>query len=283
MNLLKFVNETIANSTALIRGRHSFSDKIKIWAAYAKLTFKLTINRIFKIRDETLLGLKVSGFNYILIRFLFGEIFLRDEYFFITKKKNPVILDCGANIGVATLYFKWIYPGSKIYSFEPDKETFSLLEKNIKQNSLSDVSCFNSALSDRNGKLDFFIDKKNSGLLGMSTKAERHYKDRVVVDSIKLSHFLKTKLKEKEVDFLKMDVEGEEIKVIKDLVKNNMLKKIKEGVIEYHHKFVNHRSELGAFLSMFEKQGFEYQISTSCVPISSKGKFQDVLIYFYRS
>jgi hypothetical protein len=37
---------------------------------------------------------------------------------FKTDSRNPIIIDCGANIGVATIYFKRLYPDSRILSFE---------------------------------------------------------------------------------------------------------------------------------------------------------------------
>src|SRR5687768_11770928 len=36
----------------------------------------------------------------------YGEIFGNEIYRFSTEKKDPLIIDCGANIGLGTLYFK---------------------------------------------------------------------------------------------------------------------------------------------------------------------------------
>jgi FkbM family methyltransferase len=69
-----------------------------------------------------------------------------------------VILDCGANIGMATLFFKWLYPNARIDAFEPDPKTFQLLENNVKQNHLTNVATHNCALWDIDGKIDFFVD-----------------------------------------------------------------------------------------------------------------------------
>jgi FkbM family methyltransferase len=60
-------------------------------------------------------------------------------------------LDCGANIGLATLFFKRLYPESEIHAFEPDPETFKMLRRNVEQNSLSYVYLYNVALSDQQG------------------------------------------------------------------------------------------------------------------------------------
>lgn len=70
-----------------------------------------------------LLGFLVSYLGEKQFRYLLWEIFIRGEYFFETEKTAPVILDCGANIGLATLFFKRIYPKARITCGEADPTT----------------------------------------------------------------------------------------------------------------------------------------------------------------
>lgn len=88
-----------------------------------------TINKITKLKKENIFGFKIEAFDYDTIRFLFEEIFYKNEYFIKLDNRPPIIFDCGANIGMATIYFKWLYPDSIIYAFEPDKQTFKILKK----------------------------------------------------------------------------------------------------------------------------------------------------------
>src|ERR1019366_9032856 len=44
-----------------------------------------------------------------------------------------IILDCGANIGITSLFFAAQYPNARIYSIEPDPNNFVLLERNARQ------------------------------------------------------------------------------------------------------------------------------------------------------
>ena len=62
---------------------------------------------------------------------------------------------------VSILFFKKLYPQAKIIAFEPNLETFKLLELNIKQNDLRDVDLVNAAVSDRTGEIDFYITKED--------------------------------------------------------------------------------------------------------------------------
>jgi len=174
-----------------------------------------------------------------------------------------------------------LYPKSEIYAFEPDRNTYELLKKNVSQNKLKDVHLFNTAISDRDGKIDFFIDLNNPGALIMSTKQERMPKEKITADCISLSSLIKEK-KIEQIDFIKMDIEGSEREVIEDLDKNYLLQTVKEFVIEYHHKVGKQKSNLSSFLRIFEKNGFEYQIDTRCSPINSINKFQDILLYLYK-
>lgn len=77
-----------------------------------------------------------------LLRFA-GDIFvlyevLCDKCYFIppsllAPEKVRVILDCGANIGITSLFFAARHPNARIYSIEPDPNNFVLLERNTRQ------------------------------------------------------------------------------------------------------------------------------------------------------
>ena len=282
MALIGIIYGGLNNFAYLVKSKHSFKNKLRILLTLTRINFKfLFLSKLFKLKKERIFGYKINAFNYDTIRFLFEEIFYRNEYLFNSKNKKPIIFDCGANIGFATIFFKWLYPESEIYAFEPDKKTFEILKKNISQNKLKNVHLFNSAISDKNGNIDFFIDSKSPGSLVMSTKRERMPKDKITVDCLSLSSLIKNKNLSK-IDYVKMDIEGSENEVIQDLNKNHQLKNIAKFSIEYHHKITGHKSQLSKFLQIFENNGFEYQIDARCIPINAEDKVQDVLLYIYR-
>lgn len=100
---------------------------------------------------EQLFGFDIHFFMPHLFLFGFYEIFFRDIYFFSADNQTPFILDCGANIGLATLYFKMLYPQSNIIAFEPSPNCFTLLTKNITANKLAGVTAINKAVSNKKG------------------------------------------------------------------------------------------------------------------------------------
>ncbi len=57
----------------------------------------------------------------------FEEIFEQEIYQFNPRTEKPLIIDCGANIGLATIYFKQQYKKSKVLAFEPDPEILVVL------------------------------------------------------------------------------------------------------------------------------------------------------------
>lgn len=268
---------TLSNSLSyLYKINIDKNKKIKVIFEFLRLNLK---KAFFNSKKEKVLGFIINTFNLNSLWFLFNEIFLKQEYFFESKKKNPLIVDCGANIGVATLYFKWLYPESKIYSFEADVETSELLKKNVIENNLNNVFVFNNAVSNKNSTISFFIDQTEKGSLHMSTNKNRikNVKE-IKIKSIDFSEFIKDKI----VDFLKIDIEGEEKNVFKKMDNDKTINNIKQMIIEYHHKIDGKKSEMSEFLNILEKNGFEYQIDCHIKPISSKETFQDILIHAYK-
>jgi predicted O-methyltransferase YrrM len=61
-------------------------------------------------------------------------IFLKAKiYRFNSLITKPLILDCGANVGVSVLYFKRLYPDAEIIAFEPDEDVFAILKQNYEE------------------------------------------------------------------------------------------------------------------------------------------------------
>ena len=44
----------------------------------------------------------------------YREIFGDQVYRFIANRQDPLIIDCGANIGMSVIYFKYLYPDARI-------------------------------------------------------------------------------------------------------------------------------------------------------------------------
>jgi FkbM family methyltransferase len=259
--LARFANDAYY----LLRTPHSAGKKIELW-----------LNRIHP--SGKMLGFDIAHFGRPSLLNLYREIFVRQHYYFRANTESPLILDCGANLGLATLYFKWLYPKARIEAFEPDPTTFAVLKRNVAQNQLTGVVTHNCALWSENGKVEFFVDHTIPGSPLMSTDRSRLDGKAIQVPSRRLSDFIRGP-----IDFLKLDVEGSEHRVLCDLLSSGKAQSIRQMVVEYHHHIGNERSRLADFLRQLEQAGFEYQIHASLFPVTSKGIFQDMLIGAYRN
>ena len=200
---------------------------------------------------------------------------MKNDYFFETKNANVKILDCGANIGMSVLYFKMLYPNSKIIAFEPNPHAFALLKENINQNNLKDVTIYNVGLSDKPGTADFYYLPRDLASLKGSISAHCNEGQLIKITVECLSDYLK----ETQYDLVKIDVEGAELSILQDLVTTEVLNKSDKYIIEYHHKMKHDASKLSHFLKPFEDYGFEYNLKTT---FNKQGQFQDILIYIYK-
>jgi len=281
---LEIVFDTLMFAPYVLRGRLPVRAKTCVLVTYMRVTAKLLFVHPFRpIQEETVFGFTVRCFDYRTMHLLLRVILLRNEYYFETPKANPVIFDCGANIGLATLFFKWWYPHSEIHAFEPDGNTFALLKRNVEANNLSHVHMYNAALSHASGTADFHVDHAHPGSLRMSLNYRRMPKDTITVETVALSAVIGTQLPGRDIDFLKLDVEGAEDIVLSDLAITGRLKAVREALIEFHHRIDGERAKLGRFLTTLEAQGFDYQIDAVCMPLYSRDRFQNIMLYAYRA
>jgi len=93
---------------------------------------------------------------------IYSSIFSRGDYSVSINTDSPLIIDCGAHIGLATIYFKKKFPSSKITAIEANPETLSFLRKNIKANKIKDVEVIWGALTKKTGILPLYVDPDNA-------------------------------------------------------------------------------------------------------------------------
>jgi len=268
----------VSNLGFIARHGHSHG-RLAILGAYVKIEFK----RFFlanllkrKMVCENVFGYKIHFFEYETFAILFEELYLPDAYHFSASSKEPLILDCGSNIGLTILYFKKIYPQCKIIGFEADVRTFKLLEKNIKVNNLENVTLINRALYDTKGTVPFYVSVAEPGLVQSIRPESLAHSEETRVETELLSEHINER-----VDMLKMDIEGAEQQVMNNLVKERKLPFIQEMILEYHHHMTPVEDRLGKFLEILEDANFGYQLRAPLAPPFRRGEFQGFLVYAY--
>lgn len=270
MDKINAVVDFFYNLALILRNKrkHDIIEQVKLFTTYFSiLFFKTSKYKNYKFFYE----------NFSHFIGLFTHRFIRNDYFFNTSTRFPFIIDCGANIGDSVLYFKDLYPSSKILAFEPDKKTFYLLKKNTENNNLKGIKIFNIALSSLSGKTKFYFTEDDPTTGTMSLFPERGHKDFEIVMCDMLSKYIT-----KKVDLLKLDVEGAETSILEEINKTGKIRFVDKIIMEYHHHLDRNRNNISKIFRLLERNGFKYQISTDLRPPFIDNLFQDILIYAYR-
>lgn len=193
------------------------------------------------------LDFEIDVHDYLSFIFQYKEIFVKKAYAFATNKNEPIIFDCGANIGTSCLYFKKIFPYAKIKAFEADPNLAATLKINLSKNSAEDVEVIPKAVWINNDGVLFGPDGADGGSMFNEKNKNR-------IDSIRLKDFLE---KESEVDMLKMDIEGAEVDVLSDC--SGSLENVRNIYVEYH-RWRLQPFRLDELLTVLTKEGFSYYL-----------------------
>lgn len=217
---------------------YTFS-KLTLWITWLRLITRAINHYKFSSGKSTpllehILGSPIHFTQYGSLIDLFEEIFVSQAYHIELNNISPLIIDAGSNIGLSVLYFKKIYPNATILCFEPDPRSFELLKLNTFENNLEHVVLHQLALSDIEGDVKLFTapSSLNTGLYGSVDSTHQ------VVASKKLSSFI-----DREVDLLKIDIEGAEDTVIADLIHSGKIDLIKRMIVEHHPRISHSTTE----------------------------------------
>jgi FkbM family methyltransferase len=179
------------------------------------------------------------------------ELFNDEVYRFDTPNQHPVIIDCGTNIGLSLIYFKKLFPLSKVLGFEADPNLFNVCQKNLASFKLSDIQLINAAVWNKEGVVKFKSDNSLGGKISDNTNGQ----NLIEIKTVKLSDYL-----DKKIDFLKIDIEGAEYEVLKEC--QDHLKNVERLFVEYHSD-LHSDQRLDELLEIFKGAGFRYYIEVA--------------------
>lgn len=183
-----------------------------------KPVFKLRFEKFF---GDILIRPNTSDFS------TFRQVFMNDEYGFEFSEPPHTIVDAGANIGLASLYFAQRFPQAKIFSLEPDRSNFDMLTSNTRLH--PQIVPLKYALWDKNMMLEIVDGGHDKWGLQVREAEDNPSRD---VQGVNLE-YLMTKHNIKQIDLLKIDIEGAEWELFHGNFQQ-WLPRVKVLVIELH-------------------------------------------------
>lgn len=176
---------------------------------------------------------------------------------FVSPTADPLILDCGANIGYTSLWYKRLYPAARIVAFEPDPVFSEMLRRNLARNGAGDVEVVEAAAWISDGHAPWLsIGVDGSRLGGADGEA------RCTVATVDLRRYLT-----RDVALLKLDVEGAEFDLVPHLAPS--LGRVAQVLVECHLLDQRAYSRLSGVLHALQSAGFR-------VALNSYGPWRDL-------
>lgn len=147
------------------------------------------------------------------LAWVYKEIFVEECYRWWKEAKPNTIVDLGANIGLASMYYRAQYPEAKIVCVEASPVTAQKLKQNLQRDGRIRIESV--AVAGSAGHVEMWIDANsaaqlNSSITGRDTGAAYSNFHSVVVEAKTLDSLIP-----EHVDLMKVDIEGSEYDVLR--------------------------------------------------------------------
>lgn len=163
----------------------------------------------------------------------FDQIFVSRIYNVPLNSPPQSIIDCGANVGMAAIYFANRFPESMIIAVEPEESNFEILEANCRP--YPNIRCLQKAIWPFSTHLK--VVDSGTGHYGFKTESVtvETGETKTVTASISIPEIMKS-FGLTSVDFIKIDIEGAE-KELFDEQTEAWLPFTRSFVVECHDRF----------------------------------------------
>jgi len=223
----------------ILRDCDDWRSRVKLFANTVLFHFANWANKTARREDIIFsVNIRIGSDNArrIELRRLAGDIFvlyevLCDKCYFIPSSMLPrekvrVIFDCGANIGITSLFLAAQYPNARVFSIEPDPGNFVLLERNVRQERR--IIPISGALVGRPREQVYLTTDAAAWGNSIATSKTGIAVNAWTIDEICQANGLAN------IDLLKVDIEGSE----KELFANGQfLKRVSCGIVELHNNY----------------------------------------------
>lgn len=202
----------------------------------------------------------------IYLRTFTGDIDMFYEILWQEVYKNAIenikgvhtIVDVGANIGMASLFFKQHFSEATIYAIEPDSDNFDILVENLAPEIKNgDIIPVNAALSDTDGTAYL---QKTAFAYNSSISVEPV--SDIPVRAFTMDTFMHSMMIT-QIDLLKIDIEGMEEKIFAEDI--SWLNNINAIVIECHSPAIKQLCERRLIEKNFSVFGSNSQENTTLI------------------
>jgi len=173
-----------------------------------------------------------------------------------TPKEGDIVVDIGAHIGLYTIISsKRVGANGKVVAIEAHPGNFEMLNSNIKLNQLNNVIPLNYAVYSKETKVKLYLPSGESGFTKYNTIMPNWINTRekfVEVNANTLDYLLQlNEIRQEEVNWIKIDVEGAEFEVLKGAT--NVLSKSKDIAIlmELHGPPHVYRPKVEEFIDLY--------------------------------
>jgi FkbM family methyltransferase len=160
------------------------------------------------------------------------QVLLDNEYDFKMPVVPRVIVDAGANIGLAAVYFAKVFPNATIIAIEPDRSNYDLIVRNTE--GYQQIKALQMALWNSDGEINIFdphgghcgfrTGEGNAGSIEAVAKTPA-----ITVDSLMRKYGFE------KIELLKLDIEGAEREVLNS--SSGWINQVDVIMVELHDYF----------------------------------------------
>ncbi|MBI2033726.1 MAG: FkbM family methyltransferase [Candidatus Liptonbacteria bacterium] len=226
MSILTKIKNKIRDTAkvAVVSNKFDLANRTKLvlscfFPRQTKLFFPFSTPEGIRVKKKSEISVYVDDFIY-------GDVLEPAYISRLKSKSSPVIVDLGCNTGLVAEYWMRLNPNTRYYAFDMMKECILAAQDRLSK--YKTISYFDCALGDENKNIDISYDgtmDSSNSLTSTRGKTKRTVLMRRLDDIQEIKDI-------KEIDLLKIDVEGFEEPVLSGAIKT--LEKSQYIVIELH-------------------------------------------------
>ena len=109
----------------------------------------------------------------MVLRELYEDIYgLKD----LRLSRGDIVIDVGAHVGAVSIFLGKRFPDVRILAYEPCRDTFGVLQDNVRRNNVTNVESFNLAISGNGRDLRLLVAPQKSGMTNAFVSEEMREK-----------------------------------------------------------------------------------------------------------